>query len=132
MGPSIAIESNNLNPSHSGNTYPLRFLLFSILKIKLKLLSMACDQSLTCMTFPLRWLSFPIKTNLIAQWVHLFSMDFDDLSTIYLIFQSKSPFLMVKVSLSGNIIYFRLLAMKGCGAIRPGLKCFILMIISFT
>ena len=25
-----AVDSNNLKPSHSGNTYPLRFLLFSI------------------------------------------------------------------------------------------------------
>ena len=31
-------------------------------------------------------------------------MDFDDFSTIYLIFQSKCPFSMVKVSLSGNTI----------------------------
>ena len=37
----------------------------------------------------------------------------------------KVHFLMVKVSLSGNPIYLRLLAMKECGAIRPGLNCFI-------
>ena len=29
---------------------------------------------------------FPIKINRNAQWVHLFSMDFDDFLTIYLIF----------------------------------------------
>ena len=37
---------------------------------------------------------------------------------------------MVKVSLSRNTIYLRLLAMKGFGAIRPDCNCFILMIIS--
>ena len=37
---------------------------------------------------------------------------------------------MGKLSLSGYIIYLRLLAMKGFNAIRPGLNCFILMIIS--
>ena len=30
MGPLIAIESNNLNPSHNGNTYSLQFVPFSI------------------------------------------------------------------------------------------------------
>ena len=80
--------------------------------------------------FHLRWAYFPIEIGRNAQWEHKYSMYFDDFSTIYLICQSKSPFLMVKVSLSGNSIYLRLLAMKGCGAIRPGLNCFISMIIS--
>ena len=57
-------------------------------------------------------------------------MDFDDFLTIYLIFLSKSTFSMVKVSLSGNSIYLRLLAMKGFDAIRPEYNCFISMIIS--
>ena len=35
-----------------------------------------------------------------------------------------------KVSLSGYTIYLRLLAMKELNAIRPGLNCFISMIIS--
>ena len=30
MGPLIGIETNNLKPSHSGNTYPLRSLLISM------------------------------------------------------------------------------------------------------
>ena len=37
---------------------------------------------------------------------------------------------MEKVSLSGNTIYLRLLAMKGFDAIRPEYSCFISMIIS--
>ena len=37
---------------------------------------------------------------------------------------------MVKVSLSGNTIYLRLLAIKGFDAIRPQYNCFISMIIS--
>ena len=37
---------------------------------------------------------------------------------------------MVKVSLSGYTIYLRLFSMKECDAIRPGLNCFISMIIS--
>ena len=37
---------------------------------------------------------------------------------------------MRKLSLSGYIIYLRLLAMKGLNAIRHGLNCFISMIIS--
>ena len=41
-----------------------------------------------------------------------------------------SPFSVVKVSFTGNNIYVRLLLRKGCGAIRPGLNCFISMIIS--
>ena len=74
---------------------------------------------------PLRWACFPFKSSRIAQRVHLFSMDFDDSLTIYLTFYS-----MVKVSLSGNTIYLRLLSIKGCDAIRLGLNCFISMIIS--
>ena len=56
------------------------------LKRQLKLLEVACDQVQTCLIFPLRWASFPIKIGRNAQWEHLFSMDFDDFSTIYLIF----------------------------------------------
>ena len=47
-----------------------------------------------------------------------------------LFFYSKSPFSMVKVSLGGNTLYLRLLAMKGFDAIRPGYNCFISMTIS--
>ena len=80
MGPSIAIESNKLNPSHSGNTY--RVIPFAILAIfdqkwHLKSLEMACDQVQTCLIFPLRWAGFPIKIGRNAQWEHLFSMYFD-------------------------------------------------------
>ena len=63
------------------------------------------NQYLACLIFPLRWAYFPVKTSCNAQWVHLFSMDFDDILTIYLIFYSKSPFSMVELSLSGNTIY---------------------------
>ena len=44
------------------------------------------DQMQTCLIFPLRWASFPIQISRSAQWEHLFSMYFDDFSTIYLIF----------------------------------------------
>ena len=37
---------------------------------------------------------------------------------------------MVKVSFSGYTIYLQLFSMKECDAIRPGLNCFISMIIS--
>ena len=47
---------------------------------------MAFDQDLTCLIFPFRWAGFPIKFGRNAQWEHLFSMDFDDFSTIYLFF----------------------------------------------
>ena len=64
----------------------LQFLLFCDLKRQLKLLEMACDKIQTCLIFPLRWACFPIKIDRNAQWVHLFSMDFDEFSIIYLIF----------------------------------------------
>ena len=69
-------KKKNLKPSHSGNTNPLRFRAISDVKKLLKVLAMALD--LTCLIFPLQWACFPIKTNRNAQWVHLFSMDFDD------------------------------------------------------
>ena len=46
------------------------------------------------------------------------------------IYTNKSPFPMVKVCLSGNTIYLRLIAIKGFNAIRPEYNCFISMIIS--
>ena len=66
----------------------LSFAIFAIfdLKRQLKLLEMACDQVQTCLIFPLRWACFPIKIGRNAQWVHLFSMDFDVFLNIYLIF----------------------------------------------
>ena len=56
------------------------FAIFAVfdLKRQLKLLEMACDQVQTCLIFPLRWADFPFKIGLNAQWVHLFSMDFDE------------------------------------------------------
>ena len=68
---------------------------------------MAFDQDLTCLIFPFRWAGFPIKIGRNAQWEHLFLMDFDDFLTIYLIFESKSPFSMEKLSYSGYTICFR-------------------------
>ena len=47
-----------------------------------------------------------------AQWVHLFSMDFDDFLTIYLIFDGKS------ISQWEHHIP----SIKGCDAIRPALN----------
>ena len=58
----------------------LSFAIFAIfvLKRQLKLLEMALDQVQTCLISPFRWAH--------AQWVHLFSMDCDEFSIIYLIF----------------------------------------------
>ena len=70
MGPSIGIKRNNLNPSHSGNTYPVRFTAILDAKKLLKSLAMALDQYLTCQVFLLRWAHLPIKTSRIAQWVY--------------------------------------------------------------
>ena len=81
---------------------------------------MAFDQDLTCLIFPFRWACFPIKIGRNAQWVHLFSMNFDDFLTIYLIFNGKS------ISQWEHHIH----SIKGCDAIRPALNCFISMIIS--
>ena len=44
------------------------------------------NQIQTCLMFPLRWAYFVIKIGRNARWEHLFSMYFDDFSTIYLIF----------------------------------------------
>ena len=76
----------------------LFFAIFAIfdLKRQLKLLEMAFDQVQTCLIFPFRWAHFPIKNSHKAQWEHLFSMYFDDLSIICLSFQSKAPFSMKK------------------------------------
>ena len=40
-----------------------------------------------------------------SQWIYLFSMEFDDFSSIYPIFKYKSPFSIVKLSLSGYTIH---------------------------
>ena len=66
----------------------LSFAIFAIFDVKreLKLLEMAGDQVQTCLIFLLRCACFPIKIGRNAQWVHLFSMDFDEFSIIYLIF----------------------------------------------
>ena len=53
MGPSIGVESNDLNPLHCGNKYPLQFLLILMKKKLLKTLAIALDQDLTCLIFPL-------------------------------------------------------------------------------
>ena len=62
----------------------LSFAIFAI--FDLKLLGMACDHVQTCLIFPLRWACFPIKIGRNAQWVHLFSMNFQWLSISLAIF----------------------------------------------
>ena len=66
----------------------LPFAIFAIFDVnrQLKLLEKAYDQVQTCLIFPFRWACFPIKIGRNAQWVHSFSMDFNDFLTIYLIF----------------------------------------------
>ena len=58
----------------------LSFAIFAIfdLKRQLKLLEMAFDQVQTCLIFPFRWAHFPMKNSRKAQWVHPFSMNFND------------------------------------------------------
>ena len=58
------------------------------------------DQYLTCLIFPLRWACFPIKIGRNVQWEHLFAMDFDDFSTIYLFFSLTRTFLYENVNLT--------------------------------
>ena len=80
MGPLIGHTSNNLKPSHSGNTYSFAiFANFDVKKVNnfekpLKILAMASNQGLTCQLF----LRFPIKSSPNAQCGHLISIDFDD------------------------------------------------------
>ena len=68
----------------------------------------------------------------IAQWVHLFLMEFNDFRSFLLCFSLKCPFPIIKSSLNGNTIHMQLLSIKGLDAILPGLNCFISMIISMT
>ena len=77
-----------------------------------KTTEMAFDQDLTCLIFLFRLACFPITIGRNAQWVHLFSMDFDDFLTIYLIFNGKS------ISQWEHHIS----SIKGCDAIRPALN----------
>ena len=105
---SLAIADIDALKGFVGLWIHLTFANFAIFDVKrqLKLLEMACDQVQTCLMFPLQWACFPIKIGQNAQWEHLFSMYFDDFFfTICLTFQSKSPFSMKKLSLSGNTIY---------------------------
>ena len=81
---------------------------------------MAFDQDLTCLIFPFRWACFPIKIGRNAQWVHSFSIDFDEFSIIYLIFDGKTIFQWVH----------HILSIEACDAIRPGLNGYISIIIS--
>ena len=107
-------------------------MIFAIFDLKrpLKLLDTVCHQFLKCLILSLRLACFPFKTSRQAQWVHLFSMDFDNFSTIYLFLKSKGPFSMIKLSFSGYTIYLPLLSIEASDAIRPGLIRFISMIIS--
>ena len=54
----------------------LIFAIFANFDLK-KTTEIAFDQDLTCLIFPFGWACFPIKIGRNAQWVHLFSMDFD-------------------------------------------------------
>ena len=86
---------------------------------------MACDQVQTCLIFPLRWAGFPIKIGRNAQWVHLFSMDFDEFSDHYLIFYSLKSIFDVKTILQW---VHHILSIEACDDIRPGLNGYISMI----
>ena len=87
----------------------LFFAIFAIFDLKgqLKLLGVAFDQVQTCLIFPFGWAHFPIKNNLKAQWVHPFSMNFNDFQSVCLYFSLK--------------VHFRwehhILSMKECHAI---------------
>ena len=72
----------------------LSFAIFAIfdLKKQLKLLEMAFDQVQRCFIFPFRWAGFPIKFGRNAQWVHPFSMNFNDFRSVCLYFSLKVHF----------------------------------------
>ena len=72
----------------------LSFAIFAIfvLKRQLKLLEMAFDKVQTCLIFPFRWAHFPIKNSRKAQWVHLFSMNFNGFRSVCLYFSLKVHF----------------------------------------
>ena len=57
----------------------MQFRAFYVNK-PLKLVAMAFDK-----IFPVVMGTFPIKTTRITQWVHLFSMDFEDFSTMKIV-----------------------------------------------
>ena len=88
------------------------FVNFDVKKKQLKLLAMAFDQDLTCLIFPLRWAHLPMKNSCKAQWVHLFSINFNGFQSFRLYFSLKCPFPMIKSSHSGNTFYMRLISMK--------------------
>ena len=69
------------------------------------------------------------KPSRLAQWAHLFSMNFNDFQSFLLCFSLKCPFPMIKSSPSRNTIYMGLLSITGFDAIQPGLNCFISVII---
>ena len=78
------------------------------------------DEIQTCLIFPFPCAHFPIKSSRKAQWVHPFSMNFNDFRSVCLYFSLK--------------VHFRwehhILSMKECHAIRPEYNGFISMIIS--
>ena len=94
-----------------------------------KTTKMPYDQVQTCLIFPLRWASFPIKIshNTLMGTLILDVLYFDDF-TLFL--SLKVHFRWENCLSVGNTIYLRLLAVEGFDAIRPGYNCFISMTIS--
>ena len=82
----IGIASNNLKPSHSGKIYPVQFRAFFYVNKRLKLLAVDLNKYPTCQIFPVQRAHFPIETGHIAQWVHLFLMNFEDFRPYTLVF----------------------------------------------
>ena len=72
---SIAMERNNLNPSHSGNTFSLRFKAIDF------------EESTEMCLKRLRWACFPIKSRK-EQWVHLFFLWISMISRPFTLFFS--------------------------------------------
>ena len=63
-----------------------------------KLPAKAFDRYLTCQLFSVQWAHFPIRTDRIAQWLHQFSMNLNDLLTIY----DSLSITKTKLSLNGT------------------------------
>ena len=104
--PLIAIERKNLNPSHTGYTYPLKLKGISYVKKRFKSFAMTLEQY-TCQISLVQWVHLLVERYCIAQWVHLFLMYFNDI-------QRRMVFLMPVMVLESIInctIYMYLISM---------------------
>ena len=96
----------------------LTFAIFAIFDLKRQLKWLRPRSNMFNISFSMGMFSYQIGRN--AQWVHLFSIDFDEFSIIYLIFDGKTIFQWVH----------HILSIEACDAIRRELNGYISIIIS--